>query len=317
MVLDWKHRSRNRHSLSDAGLCWLWKSKHSVNYCSSNSLKRKCCLRPTCQTLSSGQTGSREEDPCWYWLSNLLGSWPLLCPISLRIQFSHCSRPGLDPWCWSACMWVYLKVPRNHNIFVCYVCVWRLNKSYVCAKANRFVPDVPGIHPIKPSEPIENLHYKDGILSHLTVQVLRSESPQSRTNCRFNKEPTHQNAAVCWVVTIKASAPRCVWAKTTLICQGWKAQQRNMFFKTLPCNSGVFNLSFFFSLQVILAPKILNKIRLVNLKLTPQFCITRGLLRREGMAGNAINWSFPPKISELMSWKLSHPDEVCVSSKCG
>ncbi len=35
-----------------------------------------------------------------------------------------------------------------------------------------------------------------------------------------------------------------------------------------------------------------------------------GLLREEGRAAAAISVSFLPIISELMSWKLSHPDEV-------
>lgn len=116
----------------------------------------------------------------------------------------------------------------------------------VCAKGNRFVPDVPDIHPIKPSEPISNLHHKGSILSRLTAQVLHSELPRSRTNYGFNKEWTQQNAAVCRVVTIKARAGGCVRAKSTLTCQGRRAQQKNMFFKTLPCNL-VFPISLLFS----------------------------------------------------------------------
>lgn len=34
----------------------------------------------------------------------------------------------------------------------------------------------------------------------------------------------------------KLKAEECVFAKSTLICQGWKAEQKNMFFKSLPCN---------------------------------------------------------------------------------
>lgn len=261
--------------------------------------------------MSSGQTGSSEADSHWYWLSNLPGSRPQLLPGTPRISSPPGLSSGLSPRRCSACLCVDPEVSRSQ----CWKqrgCVWCLNKSYVCAKANRFVPDVPDIHPIKPSEPISNLHHKDSILSHSTAQVLHSELPQSRANCRFNKERTQQNAAVCRVVTIKAWAGRCVRAKSTLIHQGWKAQQKNMFFKTLPCN-------LVFSIYLLFSPSPLG-LRQLWLQTNSG---KLSLSIRSGPLNHASPWDCwrrrakqrPPLVclfSEVTSWTLSHPDEVCM-----
>lgn len=200
-------------------------------------------MPPSCQNVSSGQTGSSEVDSHQYWLSNhcLASALALLHNAAVVICV-------LIKKCWEARVGI--------NVDVCGVCVWCLNKSYMSMRQSQQICSwCASKHPIKPSEPIGNLHHKDSIHSYLTAQILDSELLQCWANSRLNKERTQQNAAVCRVVTIKASAGRCVRANLTLICKLWKPQQRNMFFKTLPGN-------LVFSIYLLFSPRPLGLLQL-------------------------------------------------------
>lgn len=85
-----------------------------------------------------------------------------------------------------------------------------------------------------------------------------------------------------------------MWARSTLICQGWKVQQKNVFFKSPPRN-----LVFPFYLLSSRSPLGLRQLwlktnsdRLVNLKRTPQSHIAVGLLKEEGQTAATITEPF-------------------------
>lgn len=139
-------------------------------------------MPPTCQSVTPGQSGTD---------TLILAVHPAGVVTSAPSQDSVHHVPAWPQlWLRSTGHFDCTSIKPTLEISLMCVCVWCLNTNCLCAKANRFVPDVPDTHPIKPSQPISNLHHKDGILFHFTAQVLHSESPQSRTNYRFTKKGT-------------------------------------------------------------------------------------------------------------------------------
>lgn len=98
--------------------------------------------------------------------------------------------------------------------------------------------------------------------------------------------------------------------------KGRKAQHRNMFFKSAPCKP-VFPIYLLFSLSSLGFPRrwLQTDAGKFNLSIwdgPPDRPSLRERWGRRGQAAAAISESFLPGISELTSWKLSHPDEdVC------
>lgn len=98
--------------------------------------------------------------------------------------------------------------------------------------------------------------------------------------------------------------------------KGRKAQQRNMFFKSAPCKP-VFPIYLLFCLSSLGFPRrwLQTDAGKFNLSIwdgPPDRPSLRERWGRRGQTAAAISESFLPGISELTSWKLSHPDEdVC------
>lgn len=134
---------------------------------------------------------------------DLTSAWPRPWPRSTRAAW-HVG--GAEKPC--------LKQPRRARppcaVFKEKLCLRVCQSQLICSCAD--------IHPIKLSTEFtsQRQHLFTSDCPGLTWPTV---SEENKLHCR-------QKAAICRVVTIKVRAEGCVWAKSTFVCQGWKALGR-------------------------------------------------------------------------------------------